>query len=729
MSGNNYPRNVSKSITAVFFVIMMIASILPVSTQVPANANQIYPSDSFVNPKFLFGEDEIVYVTGDLDITEEDFIFPTARVYVTKNREVWSNGSHLIDETTGGYNVLTSYMGGGGFWGEIVWLPPLKKGRYDLVLDEDQDGKYNIDPENDKDIVFGIGADWAFQVGGPVGVKIKVDTIKDEAGKEYENWHGLATNWHWVSDAAPAISIAWSLCHLDIQSAVVTGVTWQATELLKIDIPPDYNSAVLKVGGKVIEKIASIEAEHWKTLHDDPPDPDYTEFAAIDMDVINSEVEAKLAPHRISAVYPFSPFGDTSYEAAQIDLANNMAMQAGLISVLRRSIEKYQGAKNVGDDQYIYLQARAVKKLSDMLLANLYEAKSALNNYKMELTNEDLGDYTYQVNYIVALQEHLRDFGLTAEQRAKLNDLDMSDAEIDNWIALTIAQEVPDGDFTMNTIIEGIVAEIDNTIIVLQDLSNQAQAVMDDIGPYIIHHHPISVPGGPYTGNEGSHITFDGSASTEPDGDSLTYKWDFDLDGDFDDGFGATTTWTWSNEFSGMIGLKVTDTSGLSDIAYTYVIVSSVNDHPIIDSFTPAALEHIATQSIPLDFSVTAHDPDDDQLSYIWRLNGVEVSTDTVWTYTPDAGESGLKVVRVAISDGNPLSRDTVEIRVVNVVQCPGDFDGDGDVDGSDLAVFATDFGATDCSGYCEGDFDGDADVDGSDLAVFAADFGRTDCH
>jgi hypothetical protein len=28
----------------------------------------------------------------------------------------------------------------------------------------------------------------------------------------------------------------------------------------------------------------------------------------------------------------------------------------------------------------------------------------------------------------------------------------------------------------------------------------------------------------------------------------------------------------------------------------------------------------------------------------------------------------------------------------------------------------------------CEGDFDKDCDVDGSDLAMFAADFGRTDC-
>jgi YD repeat-containing protein len=67
-------------------------------------------------------------------------------------------------------------------------------------------------------------------------------------------------------------------------------------------------------------------------------------------------------------------------------------------------------------------------------------------------------------------------------------------------------------------------------------------------------------------------------------------------------------------------------------------------------------------------------------------------------------------------------------------VSCKGDFscDGDGDVDGSDLAVFAADFGRTNCCSPsvppCEGDFDGDCDVDGSDLAGFAADFGRTDC-
>jgi hypothetical protein len=62
------------------------------------------------------------------------------------------------------------------------------------------------------------------------------------------------------------------------------------------------------------------------------------------------------------------------------------------------------------------------------------------------------------------------------------------------------------------------------------------------------------------------------------------------------------------------------------------------------------------------------------------------------------------------------------------VNDCSGDFNNDGDVDGSDLATFAEEFGRTDCAGDCEGDFNGDNDVDGSDLATFATDFGRTDC-
>ena len=72
----------------------------------------------------------------------------------------------------------------------------------------------------------------------------------------------------------------------------------------------------------------------------------------------------------------------------------------------------------------------------------------------------------------------------------------------------------------------------------------------------------------------------------------------------------------------------------------------------------------------------------------------------------------------------------TEPIRLGGINYCKSDFDQDEDVDGSDLAIFATDFGRTDCDQgqECKGNFDQDGDVDDSDLAVFAADFGRTDC-
>jgi hypothetical protein len=61
---------------------------------------------------------------------------------------------------------------------------------------------------------------------------------------------------------------------------------------------------------------------------------------------------------------------------------------------------------------------------------------------------------------------------------------------------------------------------------------------------------------------------------------------------------------------------------------------------------------------------------------------------------------------------------------------CKEDFDKDGDVDGSDLVIFADAFGSS--SGGPDynlvADFDGDGYVDESDLAAFAAEFGRTAC-
>lgn len=70
--------------------------------------------------------------------------------------------------------------------------------------------------------------------------------------------------------------------------------------------------------------------------------------------------------------------------------------------------------------------------------------------------------------------------------------------------------------------------------------------------------------------------------------------------------------------------------------------------------------------------------------------NYVQVTTspysDKYPTWSPDGA-------KIAFST---YSNDNWDIWIIDVL-CKGDFDGDGDVDGSDLAIFAADFGRTNC--------------------------------
>ena len=65
-------------------------------------------------------------------------------------------------------------------------------------------------------------------------------------------------------------------------------------------------------------------------------------------------------------------------------------------------------------------------------------------------------------------------------------------------------------------------------------------------------------------------VALDGRASSDPDGTALAYAWDTDLDG-FDDGAGAQLTAQLTTSGQHRIRLRVTDPSGLSDIAETTV--------------------------------------------------------------------------------------------------------------------------------------------------------------
>lgn len=121
-------------------------------------------------------------------------------------------------------------------------------------------------------------------------------------------------------------------------------------------------------------------------------------------------------------------------------------------------------------------------------------------------------------------------------------------------------------------------------------------------------------------------------------------------------------------------------------------------------------------------------------------LTGIAPSTPGTFTWSASwfghqSDEGDAAFANWVPSSSNPTHGDEIvtfsfEVVAAPAPECEGDFNGDGDVDESDLSVFSTDFGRTDCGvpTICPGDFNNDGDVDGSDLAIFAADFGRIDC-
>src|SRR5262249_57488609 len=92
-----------------------------------------------------------------------------------------------------------------------------------------------------------------------------------------------------------------------------------------------------------------------------------------------------------------------------------------------------------------------------------------------------------------------------------------------------------------------------------------------------VNRAPVSNPGGPYSGLMNVPVNFDGSGSSDPDGDALTYAWNF---GDGMTGTGVSPSHTYLAGGTFTVALTVTDngTPPQSGSASTTAAITPVLD-------------------------------------------------------------------------------------------------------------------------------------------------------
>ena len=243
---------------------------------------------------------------------------------------------------------------------------------------------------------------------------------------------------------------------------------------------------------------------------------------------------------------------------------------------------------------------------------------------------------------------------------------------------------------------------------------------------------PVADPNGPYIGRIDQAVEFDGSASSDPDGDDtkLDYSWDFgDNTPIVSTGSDPSARHTYEKAWQYPVTLTVTDETGEFASATTTATIGIGNLPPLAE----AGSTTIGNDSMERNFDGSQSvDPNvgGSIVDWSWDFgDGASGSGETTsHTYT----SAGKFNVTLTVTDNEGKTDSDNTLAIIEAPPCDCDLNNDGSCDVSDWSLFFPEWGRTDCNETgvepCECDMNDDGSCDFTDLVLFFWDWGRDDC-
>jgi len=162
----------------------------------------------------------------------------------------------------------------------------------------------------------------------------------------------------------------------------------------------------------------------------------------------------------------------------------------------------------------------------------------------------------------------------------------------------------------------------------------------------------------PTSGSAPLLVTFDGSASFDPEGGALTFDWNFGDGSPFSSQATVTHEYVIPDTYTAQ--LTVIDDFGEADfVVFTIVVESPTNTAPIA---SPSATPNSGSAPLAVQFTANASDADGDPLTYAWDFGDAAVSTEADPSHTYVS--AGTFTAILAVSDGQDSVTESLPIVV-----------------------------------------------------------------